>query len=161
MSSPDHRPLIDAAGDLRYGVHRLARRLRSERSPQALSQSKVSVLAQLRRNGPTGAKALADADRLQPQSLTRVFAELERDGLISRMRNARDGRQVLFVITGDGMRALKRDLAERDAWLAGALLEPTEAERQVLSIAARLMDRLADASWTTMQDDGDSTTGAR
>jgi len=161
VSSPDHRPLIDAAGDLRYGVHRLARRLRSERSPQALSQSKVSVLAQLRRNGPTGAKALADADRLQPQSLTRVFAELERDGLISRMRNARDGRQVLFVITGDGMRALKRDLAERDAWLAGALLELTEAERQVLSIAARLMDRLADASWTTMQDDGDSTTGAR
>ena len=161
MTSPDPRPLIDAAGDLRYGVHRLARRLRSERSPQALSQSKVSVLAQLRRNGPTGAKALADADRLQPQSLTRVFAELERDGLISRMRNARDGRQVLFVITGDGMQALKRDVAERDAWLAGALLELTEAERQVLSIAARLMDRLADSSWTTMRDDGDSTTGAR
>lgn len=72
MTGSDPRPLTDAAADLRYGVHRLARRLRTERSPQALSQSKVSVLAQLRRNGPTGAKALADADRMQPQSLTRV-----------------------------------------------------------------------------------------
>jgi DNA-binding MarR family transcriptional regulator len=148
VTSSDPGPLTDAAADLRYGVHRLARRLRVERSAQALSQSKISVLAQLRRNGPTSAKALADADRVQPQSLTRVFAELERDGLISRMRSASDGRQVLFGLTGDGRRALHRDLAERDAWLANALLDLNETERQVLALAARLMDRLADSAWT-------------
>ena len=36
-------------------------------------------------------------------------------------------------------------MAERDAWLALALAELTETEREVLRLAGQLMDGLADA----------------
>ncbi|MEV6129005.1 MarR family transcriptional regulator [Streptomyces violaceusniger] len=95
------------------------------------------------RNGPMSAGALATADRQRPQSLTRVFVELQRDGLISRTRDTHDGRQQVLEITQPGREALAHDLVQRDAWLDIALAALNETERQVLLLAARLMDRLA------------------
>ncbi|MEU6428679.1 MarR family transcriptional regulator [Microbispora sp. NPDC046973] len=135
----------DRAMEIRQGVIRLARRLSAERPEDGLSLNKSSVLAHLRRNGPMSAGALAAADHQRPQSLTRVFAELERDGLISRARDSRDGRQRMLELTDEGRRALARDMAQRDAWLGGALADLTETEQQVLLLAARLMNRLADS----------------
>jgi DNA-binding MarR family transcriptional regulator len=131
--------------EIRQGVVRLARRLSAERPADGLSLNKSSVLAHLRRNGPMSAGALAAADHQQPQSLTRVFAELERDGLVSRTRDSHDGRQRMLELTEDGRKALAHDMAQRDAWLDGALDDLTETEQQVLVLAARLMNRLADS----------------
>jgi DNA-binding MarR family transcriptional regulator len=133
------------AAEIRQGVVRLARRLSAERPEDGLSLNKSSVLGHLRRNGPMSAGALAAADHQQPQSLTRVFAELESDGLISRSRDLHDGRQRVLELTEEGRKALAQDMAQRDVWLDGALDELTETERQVLLLAARLMSRLADS----------------
>ncbi|MEU6229724.1 MarR family transcriptional regulator [Streptomyces sp. NPDC047042] len=133
------------SAEIRQGVVRLARRLSAERPAEGLSLNKSSVLAHLRRNGPMSAGALAAADHQQPQSLTRVFAELERDGLISRARDERDGRQRVLELTEAGRDALAEDMAWRDAWLDVALADLTETERQVLLLAARLFRRLADS----------------
>jgi len=137
--------MAEAATDIRQGVTRLSRRLRGERPPGGLSSSKLSVLSHLLRNGPATAGEAAAADHQQPQSLTRVLAELERDRLITRTRDEHDKRQSLLAITAAGRRALHRDMADRDDWLAGALTGLTETERELLRLAARLMDRLADA----------------
>jgi DNA-binding MarR family transcriptional regulator len=51
---------------------------------------------------------------------------------------------VLLEITDAGRAALHRDMARRDAWLSGALAGLTETEQEVLRLAARLMDRLAE-----------------
>ncbi|WP_326779928.1 MarR family transcriptional regulator [Streptomyces longwoodensis] len=139
-SGPGH-----GVAEIRQGVVRLARRLSAERPEDGLSLNKSSVLAHLRRNGPMSAGALAAADHQQPQSLTRVFAELESDGLISRSRDTRDGRQRVLELTDEGRRALARDMAQRDVWLDRALAGLTETEQQVLLLAARLMNRLADS----------------
>lgn len=133
------------SAEIRQGVVRLARRLSAERPVEGLSLNKSSVLAHLRRNGPMSAGALAAADHQQPQSLTRVFAELERDGLISRARDEHDGRQRVLELTESGRQALAEDMAWRDAWLDVALADLTETERQVLVLAARLLRRLADS----------------
>ncbi|MHB9862775.1 MarR family winged helix-turn-helix transcriptional regulator [Streptomyces sp. YIM S03343] len=133
------------AAEIRQGVLRLARRMSAERPADGLSINKSSVLAHLRRNGPMSAGALAAADHQQPQSLTRVFAELERDGLVSRTRDSHDGRQRVLELTEEGRKALAHDMAQRDAWLDGALDDLTETEEQVLLLAARLMNRLADS----------------
>ncbi|NUR59577.1 MAG: MarR family transcriptional regulator [Catenulispora sp.] len=122
---------------------RLARRIRTVRSPAALSTNKISVLSHLHRHGPSTAGEVAASDRQQPQALTRVFAELERDGLITRRAAAADRRQSIIAITEAGSRALTEDVAERDAWLADALASLTETEREVLRLAASLMDRIA------------------
>jgi DNA-binding MarR family transcriptional regulator len=119
--------------------------MRSARSPEALSGNKLVVLGHLYRNGSATPGGLAEAEGQKPQSLTRVFAELEEDGLVSRTRGEHDRRQVVLTITPRGVEALRRDIGERDAWLAGALGGLSETERDVLRIAARLMGRLADS----------------
>jgi DNA-binding MarR family transcriptional regulator len=134
-----------ATAEIRQGVIRLGRRLSAERPADGLSLNKSSVLGHLRRDGPMPAGALAAADHQQPQSLTRVFADLEQEGLISRTRDTSDGRQRVLQLTEAGREALARDMAQRDAWLDIALVDLTETERQVLLLAARLMNRLADS----------------
>jgi DNA-binding MarR family transcriptional regulator len=129
---------------IRRGSIRLARRLRGERSAAALSATKIGVLGHLRVHGPSSPGEIAAADRHRPQALTKVFAELHADGLIERTPSARDGRASILTLTERGADVLERDMAERDAWLAGALATLTETEVEVLRLAALLMDRLAD-----------------
>jgi DNA-binding MarR family transcriptional regulator len=141
--------LPERAAEIRQAVTRLARRMRAGRSPEALSSNKVSVLSHLLRRGPATPGELAAAERQQPQSLTRVFAELELAGLVSRSRDDRDRRQSLLAITDHGRDALARDMAERDAWLAVALAGLTETELDVLRLAASLMERIDEAAENT------------
>ena len=133
------------AGVLRQGMSRLGRRLRAERVGHGLSLSRLSLLNLLARGGPMTASAMAAAERLQPQSLTRMLSRLENDGLIVRSPDDVDRRQVRIDITREGMAVLDEDTARREAWLAKTMAErltPTECE--VLRLAAGLMERLAD-----------------
>lgn len=122
----------------------LAARARAERAG-ALSLNQTAVLGRLARRGPMTAGEVATQLRAQPQSLTRTFAALEADGLMRRTPDPSDGRQALLGITAAGRRALKAELAPRDAWLDQAIKRVlTPAERDVLLVAAQLMERLAD-----------------
>lgn len=132
-----------AAAALRRGTTRLGRRLRAERSPGALSGNKVSVLGYLHRFGPATPGEIAAADGQRPQSLTRVFAELELAGLITRTPDARDGRAAVLHLTPAGLDVLAADMRERDSWLAAALTELTDTEVEVLRLAGALMERIA------------------
>jgi DNA-binding MarR family transcriptional regulator len=136
---------LEAATQLRRGVTRLARRLRAERGPDALSANKIGVLAHLLRAGPTTPGEIAAAERQLPQSLTRVFAELESDGLVVRSPSEHDRRAALLHLTPAGHDALARDMAVRDRWLAGTLTGLGPAEIELLRQAGPLMERLADA----------------
>ena len=138
-------PTAEAAS-LRDGVLRLSRRLQGERSASGLSLTKISMLGHLTRRGPLSPSELAAADRLQPQSVTRVLAELVRDGLAQRFPDPADGRQRRLRITAAGRGALVDDMRQRDEWLAGTLeRELTAAERALLADAADLLARLGDS----------------
>lgn len=134
-----------AAVEIRQGTSRLVWRLRAERSARSLSLGKLGVLAALHRNSPVTAGALAATQNQRPQSLTRLLAELARDGLIVRTRDERDHRQVQLTITGAGRDALRRDMASRDEWLTKALAGLNDTELGVLRLASRIMDRLAES----------------
>ncbi len=89
---------------------------------------------------------LASLQRTQPQSLTRVLAELEAEGLLTREQDPDDRRRIILTITRAGTELLVRTMRDRDTWLASAIesaLTPTE--RELLRLATPLMDRLADA----------------
>jgi len=78
--------------------------------------------------------------------VTRVLAELVRDGLAQRFPDPADGRQRRLRITAAGRGALVDDMRQRDEWLAGALeRELTAAERALLADAADLLARLGDS----------------
>jgi DNA-binding MarR family transcriptional regulator len=135
-----------AAQAVRRATLRLSRRLQAERDQRALSLTKISVLGHLLRTGPMSAGALAAADRLQPQSLTRVLADLERDGLIERVPVTTDRRQHRFSLTDAGRAAGAADMRRRDEWLARAIEQTlTPVERNLVVLAAELVDRLASA----------------
>ncbi len=90
------------------------------------------------------ASDLARLERLQPQSLTRIIADLGEQGLIHRKRDEVDRRQFLIEITEKGHGLLVGDARRQNAWLAQAMAERlTDAERKVLRIAADLLERLA------------------
>ena len=132
-----------AASTLRRGVLALSRRLQGERSPHGLSLTKISMLSHLARRGEMTPGELAAADRLRPQSVTRVLAELEQAGLAVRVRDTTDGRQRRLRLTQAGVHLLADDMSQRDQWLSRAmtdLLTPTE--RDLVALAAGLLERL-------------------
>lgn len=129
---------------MRSGVTRLAARLRAERSPDALSGMKVAVLARLLADGAATASQIALSLRQQPQSLTRVLADLQADGLASRTPSSTDRRASVLAITAAGRRALAADMRERDRWLAAAMATLPPADVRTLLEASAVMRRLCD-----------------
>ncbi|MGX1477682.1 UNVERIFIED_CONTAM: DNA-binding MarR family transcriptional regulator [Streptomyces canus] len=136
---------LASASRVRRGVVRLNRRLRQERGDGSLPPGQLEVLGHLHRHGSATPGEVAAALRQRPQSLTRVFAELEAEGLMAREAGTMDRRQSVLSLTEPGRLVLERDMGERDAWLAGALASLSPTERGVLELAAELMERVADA----------------
>jgi DNA-binding MarR family transcriptional regulator len=134
----------DVAPVLRAGVLRLARRLRVERDRSALSNAKVAVLSHLARVGASSPSRISRDERQQPQSLTRVFAELEADGLVERHPDTGDGRQSMLALTESGRAALAADMQLRDRWLADAMSGLSPTELGVLALAAGIIERIGE-----------------
>jgi len=132
----------ELASTLRVSVMRLGRRLRAERVVTDLSLTQMAALGSLDRHGPLTPRELADHERVQPPSMTRVLAGLEERGLILRTPHETDGRQHLVSLTAEAHALLKEDRRRRDAWLARRLAELTQEERDVLYAAAPVIERL-------------------
>jgi DNA-binding MarR family transcriptional regulator len=125
-------------------VLQLARRLRAERPVSSVSLSALGLLNTLHREGPMPAARLAEAERLQPQSLTRLIARLEAEGLVIRSRGETDRRTLLLAITPGGRAVIGPDMTARRAWLAAAMEAMLTVEEQAdLARSAELMQRLA------------------
>jgi len=138
---------IDAANQLHHSMLHLFRAMRSSRSEKRPAFSKLSVLGCLYRDGKTTATALAAYLRIQPQSLTRVIAGLEKEKLIKREQNGTDRRESLLEITKAGARLLEEEIHDQRLELAHTIAkELTPAEQEFIRIAANLLDRLAGAT---------------
>jgi DNA-binding MarR family transcriptional regulator len=132
----------ELASTLRVSVMRLSRRLRAERLQTDLSLNQLATLGTLDRHGPLTPREIAEHEKVQPPSMTRVLAGLEERGLILRTPHASDGRQHLVSLTADARTLLKEDRRKREAWLAQRLAELTQEERDVLRAAAPVIERL-------------------
>jgi DNA-binding MarR family transcriptional regulator len=145
-SPPNPSGPLELSATVRRAVTSLGRRLRGERPEHGVSLARLSVLGRLYRLGPTSAATLASQERIKPQSLTRLLANLEQRGFIKRRPDESDGRRALIEITPGGKEVLTRDMRQRDAWLALAMsTELSATEQELLRIAAPLLERLADA----------------
>ena len=142
-TAPASRKRPDLATDLRITVQRLSRRIRSESDPGDLTEAQYSVLAGLYRYGPSTPGAIAEREGVQPPSMTRTLASLEKDALVARSAHPTDGRQVVIDLTPAAEELLTEEVRAREAWLSGHLQELTAEERAVLREAAVIMDKLA------------------
>ncbi len=132
---------------LRISVSRLARRLRAERLAKGLepglSDTQLAALAALERHGAMTPGELADHEKVQPPSMTRVIAALEERGLVTRAPHATDRRQVVLTATGQGVEVVRLSRRLREAWLAKRLRELTPQERALLRQAAPILEKLS------------------
>ena len=122
----------------------LSRRLRTERPPGSLSLSGLGILGTLHRHGAIVATQMAVKERLQPQSLSRLLADLQGARLIARARSESDRREIQITLTEKGRQVLIDDMASRRAWLDNKIAcALTAAERRTLLAAASIMVKLA------------------
>jgi DNA-binding MarR family transcriptional regulator len=140
---PSTTATSELASELRVSLMRLARRLRAERLDEGLTPTQLAVLGTLDRHGPTTLGELASHEKVQPPSMTRTTATLEERGLLTRVTEAVDRRQVRIAISAAGLALLREDRKRRDAWLAGRFEQLTSDERALLHQVAPLLDRLA------------------
>ncbi|MDH4160102.1 MAG: MarR family transcriptional regulator [Actinomycetota bacterium] len=133
----------ELASTLRISVMRLARRLRAERAETGLTLTQLSTLAALERHGPSSPGVLAELEKVQPPSMTRIVTSLENRGLVARSAHPTDGRQVVVSATADARELLRADRRRREEWLSRQLAEMTPDERESLRAVAPLLERLA------------------
>lgn len=138
----DHEPSL--ANRLRLAVVRLNRRLRAQRADSTVTLTQLSALSCLKA-GPMTPGELAARERVQPPSMTRVIAALEEHGLASRAPHPSDGRQAIVSITDAGRGYLAVEAAARERWLDWRLAELTDDERELLSRAVEVIDRMAES----------------
>jgi DNA-binding MarR family transcriptional regulator len=115
--------------------------------------STLSVLHTLSRKGPLRLTDLTATEQVKQPALTSLVAKLERDGLVSRRPDPRDGRAVLLSLTREGRRVVRSRHAARTAGLSRLVDRLNDEERAVLAGSARVLARLtqiavADASTT-------------
>ncbi len=146
MTAPQTRSDAGLASALRISVSRLARRLRAERLARLepeLSDTQLAALAALERHGTMTPGELAEHEKVQPPSMTRVIAVLEDRSLVMRAPHATDRRQVMLTATDQGMDLVQQSRRLREAWLAQRLRELSPAERATLRAAAPILEKLS------------------
>jgi DNA-binding MarR family transcriptional regulator len=148
MSTPlQTRSDAGLATALRISVSRLARRLRAERMAKGLepglSDTQLAALAALERHGAMTPGELAEHEKVQPPSMTRVIAALEERGLVERAPHATDRRQVVLTANEQGKTVVHQSRRLREAWLAKRLRELTPQERALLRQAAPILEKLS------------------
>jgi DNA-binding MarR family transcriptional regulator len=133
---------------MRISITRLARRLRVERlglgeTEVVLSDIQLAALAALERHQAMSPGELADHEKVQPPSMTRVIAVLEERKLVQRAPHPTDRRQVILTVTQEGRTLVHRVRRRREAWLAMRLQELSPEERAVLQKAAPILEKLS------------------
>jgi DNA-binding MarR family transcriptional regulator len=134
--------LAGLAVGLRVSIARLSRRMRAE-GDHFLSATQLAALGALSRHGALTPGELAEHEKVQPPSMTRVIARLEEKGLLSRSPHPTDRRQVVLKLTDAGEKLLKEERRRKEAWLARRLGELTAEERAILRQAAPILERLS------------------
>jgi len=141
MTTPSPATIEDIAARLRLSVTRTARRLRQEAGTD-LSPSMQSALATIERRGPLTPSELADAERIQRPTATRVVARLEAEGLVERTGDPTDRRVALLSITRPGSVLLRQLRKRKNAYLARRLRDLPAQDLVALERAADVLERM-------------------
>jgi DNA-binding MarR family transcriptional regulator len=141
MPTSQTRSRAGLAAALRVSVSRLSRRMRSQAG--SLSATQLAALGAVSRHAALTPGELAEHEKVQPPSMTRVIAALEERGLLTRSPHPTDRRQVILSVTEEGEKLLKEERRRKEAWLAQRLAELTPEEQEILRQAAPILERLS------------------
>ncbi|WP_137845475.1 MarR family transcriptional regulator [Microbacterium sp. 2FI] len=139
---PEIDDLSAAASDLRIATFRFARRLRTQRAIDSMSDGQFAVLAALWVHGPHTLGELADRERVSAPSMNRTVNCLQDAGYVARSADESDGRKVVISLTDNGRSVVDETARRRDAWVESALADLSPDERETLARAAEIMNAM-------------------
>ena len=149
MSQVGTRSDTGLAIAMRISISRLARRLRVEQRmgvggpDPALSDIQLAALSALERHQAMTPGELAEYEKVQPPSMTRVIAVLEERGLVRRSAHPTDRRQVVLTVTDEGRALVDRVRRRKEAWLSQRMQELSPEEIEILRAATPILEKLS------------------
>jgi len=120
----------------------LLRRVRKQDAISGVGPAQLSALSVLVFAGAKSLGDLAAAEQVQPPTMSRVVAGLERSLLVEITRDPRDRRRMHIQASAAGTRLLQEGRQRRIAYLAAHLGSLTAGELVQLSAAAGLLEKL-------------------
>ena len=121
-------------------IARTARRLRQEAGAE-LSPSQTAALATIERHGPLTPSVLAELERVQRPTATRIVSRLTDQALVERTTDPADGRSFTVAVTPKGLALLGKLRTRKNAYLARRLRPLDEADLATLERAAEILER--------------------
>jgi DNA-binding MarR family transcriptional regulator len=151
VAAPDRRTealtaVREEFGGLMGAERRLRGRDQHRKNDDGLTIAQVRALFALDKGEAATAGEIAETARLSPASVTAMLDDLEREGIVTRVRSDADRRRVLVALTDDGRAVLKKRrrlwLKRWDVALADVPERDLEAAADVLHRIAGLLDEL-------------------
>jgi len=142
-AAPD--PRRDTANRLRIAIGAFKRRAQEAAAHGELSNPHLTALSRLDRLGPMTTTGLARREQITPQAMGATVSSLEKLGLVARSADANDARQSILSLTPDGLAAVHSGRNAVSDKVTAILEESfTDAEVEILAVAAPLIERLAE-----------------
>jgi DNA-binding MarR family transcriptional regulator len=151
VTAPDRRTDALAAvreefGCLMGAERRLRGRDQHGKIDDGLTIAHVRALFALDKSEAATAGEIAETARLSPASVTAMLDDLERDGIVTRVRSDTDRRRVLVTLTDEGRTLLKKRrriwLKRWDAAMADVPESDLQAAAEILRRITGLLDEL-------------------
>ncbi len=132
----------DLAQSLREVLGRAQRALREQGGRKGLTASQTEALGYVLREGPMTITVLANRLRVRSQSMGATVCVLRERGFVTVTPDPSDGRQKVVAATDEARAFVAEARSKRADWLAKQLETLTPAERQTLTAAHKVLDRL-------------------
>jgi DNA-binding MarR family transcriptional regulator len=145
VAAPDRRTealatVREEFGGLMGAERRLRGRDQHRKTDDGLTIAQVRALFALDKSEAATAGEIAETARLSPASVTAMLDDLERDGIVTRVRSDTDRRRVLVTLTDDGRAVLKK---RRRLWLNRWDKAMADVPERDLEAAAGVLNRIA------------------
>jgi DNA-binding MarR family transcriptional regulator len=116
--------------------------MRTEAPATQVTPSQYSVLSALK-HGPSTVSALAEREHVSPPAITRSVVALEARGLVDRVTDPSDRRQVLVSLSARGRELLDASRTARTEWLEERLAALDAGDLQTLAAAVEILARIS------------------
>lgn len=132
----------DVPARLALVLGRLNRRLRS--AGGGLSHGLLSALATINKDGPMRLAELSQLEQVSAPSTTRLVAELEAQGLVSRRPDPADGRAILISVTPKGTDTVLRARTARGSMIEEMFSQLSADEIEAITAALPALEKAQD-----------------
>jgi DNA-binding MarR family transcriptional regulator len=144
MTAMAKKKLDEAVLDFGQAIGLLLRRVRAAAAAHELSLTEAAIIGRLAKEGPATTADLARAEGMKPQSMGTTVAALEEMGLVERKPHPTDGRQVNIALTTKGAAVRKSAKDAKQNWLAQAVAQLDDRDRETLFAAGEIVRRLVE-----------------